>query len=219
MNPLELLVKLFPDLGKAFMETFQMVGISLGLAIFFGVLLGLLLYITRKGLFLENRVLNVLGGVVINCIRSIPFVILLVLLLPVTQLLTGTTIGPLAASVSLTVTAIVFLARLVESALCEVDPGVIEAALAIGATPWRIIYSVLLSEALPGILRGLTVTAVSLIGYSAMAGIVGGGGVTPIIKIPKGRSPIYSILPCKIFSFRSNKAVALESTGASAWVP
>lgn len=177
MNPLDLFLKMVPDLGKAFLETFQMVGISLGLAVIFGITLGLLLYITRKGLFWENALLNGLGGIVINCIRSIPFVILLVLLLPLTQALTGTTIGPLAASVSLTVTAIAFLARLVETALCEVDPGVIEAALAIGASPVRIIFSVLLSEALPGILRSVTVTAVSLIGYSAMAGIVGGGGI------------------------------------------
>ncbi|HBE79970.1 MAG TPA: methionine ABC transporter permease [Firmicutes bacterium] len=177
MNPINILFKMFPDLGKAFLETFEMVGISLSLAIIFGILLGLFLYITRKGLFLENAALNLLAGIVINIIRSVPFVILLVLLLPLTQFLTGTTIGPIAASVSLSVTAIAFFARLVEAALCEVEPGVIEAALAIGATPLHIIYSVLLSEALPGILRGLTVTAISLIGYSAMAGIVGGGGV------------------------------------------
>jgi D-methionine transport system permease protein len=177
MNPINILYKMLPDLGKAFLETFEMVGISLSLAIIFGILLGLFLYITRKGLFLENAVLNLLAGILINIIRSVPFVILLVLLLPVTQFLTGTTIGPIAASVSLSVTAIAFFARLVEASLCEVEPGVIEASLAIGATPLHIIYSVLLSEALPGILRGLTVTAISLIGYSAMAGIVGGGGV------------------------------------------
>lgn len=177
MNLINILLKMLPDLGKAFLETFEMVGISLSLAIVLGLLLGLFLYITRKGLFLENITLNVLAGIVINIIRSIPFVILLVLLLPLTQFLTKTTIGPIAASVSLSVTAIAFFARLVESALCEVEPGVIEAAVAIGATPLHIIYSVLLSEALPGILRGITVTAISLIGYSAMAGIVGGGGV------------------------------------------
>lgn len=177
MNLIDILLKMLPDLGKAFLETFEMLGVSLSLAIIFGVILGLFLYITSKGLFFENAALNLLAGILVNIIRSIPFVILLVLLLPLTQFLTGTTIGPIAASVSLSVSAIAFFARLVESALCEVDPGVIEAALAMGATPFRIIYSVLLSEALSGILRGLTVTIISLIGYSAMAGIVGGGGV------------------------------------------
>lgn len=112
-----------------------------------------------------------------NIIRSLPFVILLVLLLPFTQWVLGTTIGPTAASVPLSVAAIAFYARLVEGALCEVDPGIIEASQAFGASPLRIIFGVLLREALPGLLRGLTVTLVSLIGYSAMAGIVGGGGV------------------------------------------
>lgn len=112
-----------------------------------------------------------------NIIRSVPFVILLVLLLPLTQLLLGNTIGPIAASVPLSVAAIAFYARPVDSALREVDKGIIEAALAFGASPMRIICTVLLPEASAGPLRGLTITLVSLIGYSAMAGIVGGGGV------------------------------------------
>ena len=110
-------------------------------------------------------------------IRSTPFVILLVLLLPLTQKLIGTTIGPAAASVPLSIAAIAFYARLVEGSLWEVDRGVIEAAISMGATPWMIIKDVLLPESLSGLLRGLTITAVSLIGYSAMAGIVGGGGI------------------------------------------
>jgi D-methionine transport system permease protein len=100
-----------------------------------------------------------------------------VLLLPFTQWVLGTTIGPTAAAVPLSVAAIAFYARMVEAALCEVDPGIVEAALAFGASPLRIIVGVLLREALPGFLRGFTVTLISLIGYSAMAGIVGGGGV------------------------------------------
>jgi len=174
---IEQLLILIPDLGKAFWETFQMVGISLLMALLLGVPIGLLLFITDKGLFWENKIFNAASGVLVNTIRSIPYVILLVILLPVTQQLVKTTIGPLAASVSLSVAAVVFYARLAEAALREVDKGVIEAATAMGASIPQIITQVLLVEALPGLIRGFTVTTISLIGYSAMAGIVGGGGV------------------------------------------
>lgn len=167
----------FSDLSKAFGETFYMVGIALALSIIIGVPLGLVLYITDKGLFAENRLVNVIGGLAINVVRSTPFVILLVLVLPITQKLIGTTIGPIAAAVPLSIASVAFYARLVQGSLWEVDKGVIEAAISMGASPWMIIKDVLLSESLPGLLRGLTITAVSLIGYSAMAGIVGGGGV------------------------------------------
>lgn len=167
----------FSDLIKAFGETFYMVGIALTLSIIIGVPLGLVLYITDKGLFAENRLVNVIGGLAINVVRSTPFVILLVLVLPITQKLIGTTIGPIAAAVPLSIASVAFYARLVQGSLWEVDKGVIEAAVSMGASPWMIIKDVLLSESLPGLLRGLTITAVSLIGYSAMAGIVGGGGV------------------------------------------
>ena len=170
------LQELGPDLVSAFGETFLMVGVSLALSIIIGIPLGLLLFVTDKGLFLQNRLLNFVGGISVNIIRSVPFVILLVLVLPLTQKLIGSTIGPGAASVPLSIAAIAFYARLVQVSLCEVDRGVIEAATATGATPVQIIYHVLLPESLPGLLRGLTVTAVSLVGYSAMAGIVGGGG-------------------------------------------
>ncbi len=172
-----LLVSLWPDLVKAFVETSQMLGISLFLSVVAGVPLGLFLFVTDRGLFWENKFLHGLGGFLVNVIRSTPFVILLVLLLPLTQQLIGSTIGPVAASVPLSVAAIVFNARLVQAALCEVDRGVIEAATAFGATPLQIIRDVLLIEAFPGLVRGVTVTAISLVGYSAMAGIVGGGGV------------------------------------------
>lgn len=170
-------LSLLEDLLNAFGETFLMVGISSVFAILGGLPLGFLLHVTSKKLFWENRVANAVGGFLINVIRSVPFVILLVLLLPLTQFVLGTTIGPAAASVPLSVAAIAFYARLVESSLCEVDQGIIEAAQAFGASPLRIIVTVLFPEALPGFLRGLTVTLISLIGYSAMAGIVGGGGV------------------------------------------
>lgn len=169
--------ELIENLKVAFQETFLMCGTSIGLAILLGVPLGLFIYITRKGLFWENKALNLIGDILINIIRSTPFVILLVLMIPFTQLVIGSTIGPLAASVSLSIAAIAFYARLVENSLCEVDKGVIEAATASGASTFMIIKDVLLAEALPGLLRGLTVTAISLVGYSAMAGIVGGGGV------------------------------------------
>ena len=168
---------LLPDLGKAFVETFEMVGISLAISLLAGTPLGIFLFITDKGSFLKSRFLNAVGGLTVNVVRSIPFVILLVLLLPFTQKIVGTTIGPLSASVPLSVTAVAFFARLVEASLREVDRGVIEASVAMGASLWQIIVHVLLVEARPGILRGVTVTAVSLIGYSAMAGVVGGGGV------------------------------------------
>jgi D-methionine transport system permease protein len=171
------ILDLLPDLGKAFWETFQMVGISLSLALLLGIPIGLLLFITDQGLFWENKIFNKAGGFLVNTIRSIPFVILLVILLPLTQKIVKTTIGPLAASVSLSVAAVVFYARLAEASLREVDKGVIEAATAMGASSRQIITQVLLVEAMPGLIRGFTVTMISLIGYSAMAGIVGGGGV------------------------------------------
>ena len=171
------LVELAPDIQKAFNETLFMVGISLTIAIILGIPLGILLFISDKGLFVENKVVNSILGVLANIIRSIPFVILLVALLPLTQVLIGTTIGPLAASVPLSVAAVPFFARLVEASLREINKGVIEAAIATGAHPWLIIREVLLPEARPGIVSSLTITAISLLGFSAMAGIVGGGGI------------------------------------------
>ena len=165
------------DLVNAFGETFLMVGIASVLSVVGGLPLGFLLHVTSRKLFWANRFANLAGNFLVNLVRSVPFVILLVLLLPLTQWVLGTTIGPTATSVPLSVAAIVFYARLVEGSLCEVDPGIIEASEAFGASPLRIIATVLFPEALPGFLRGFTVTLISLIGFSAMAGIVGGGGV------------------------------------------
>jgi D-methionine transport system permease protein len=169
--------ELIPDINAAFIETIYMISISLGVAILMGLPIGILLYITDKGLFLENRILQNVLGFVVNMVRSIPFIILLVALIPLTDFLVGTTIGPTAASVSLSVAAIPFFARIVETALREIDKGVIEAAIAAGATPWMIIKEVLLLEARSGIISGITLTLISLIGFSAMAGTVGGGGI------------------------------------------
>lgn len=138
---------LLADLTLAFGETFQMLGISTLLAIVGGLPLGFLLFVTDRHLFWQNRAINVVGSVLVNIIRSVPFVILLVLLLPLTQWLLGNTIGPVAASVPLSVAAIAFYARLVDGALREVDRGIIEAAEAFGASPMRIICTVLLPEA------------------------------------------------------------------------
>ncbi|WP_233980426.1 methionine ABC transporter permease [Pectobacterium versatile] len=171
------MTELFGELIFAFGETFTMVCISTLCAVVFGLPLGIAIYVTDRHLFWQNRFVYLISTILVNIIRSIPFVILLVLLLPLTQLLLGNTIGPVAAAVPMSVAAIAFYARLVDSALREVDPGIVEAAEAFGASPTRIIATVLLPEALAGLLRGLTITLVSLIGYSAMAGIVGGGGV------------------------------------------
>lgn len=177
MMSLDSLVQLLPDLNKAFFQTLYMVGISLAVAIIIGLPLGVLLFVTEKGLFLENSAVKSITGWIVNLIRSIPYIILLVALLPLTDLLTGTTIGPTAASVSLSVAAIPFFARMVETSLREIDKGVIESSVAVGATSWMIIKDVLLPEAKPGLIQGLTITTISLVGYSAMAGIVGGGGI------------------------------------------
>lgn len=171
------LIQILPDLYKAFFQTLYMVGISLVVALILGLPIGIILFVTDKELFLENRLTRVILGFIVNMIRSVPFIILLVTLLPLTKLIAGTTIGPTAASVSLSVAAIPFFARLVETALREIDKGVIEAAVSIGATPWMIIKDVLLPEAKPGIVQGINITAISLVAYSAMAGTVGGGGI------------------------------------------
>ncbi|WP_225445770.1 methionine ABC transporter permease [Paenibacillus arenosi] len=170
-------IEILPDLNKSFFQTLYMVGISLAAAIVVGLPIGIVLFVTDRGLFLENVAVKNILGFIVNMIRSIPFIILMVLLFPFTKMLTGTTIGPTAASVSLSVAAIPFFARLVEQALREIDKGVIEAAVSIGATPWMIIKDVLLPEAKPGIIQGINITAISLVAYSAMAGIIGGGGI------------------------------------------
>ncbi|MFC4779092.1 methionine ABC transporter permease [Paenibacillus sp. GCM10023252] len=154
-----------------------MVFISVAFAVIIGLPIGLLLFLSAPGNLHENRVLYTIVNYVVNLVRSFPFVILLVALIPFTRLVTGTTIGPVAAAVSLSVAAIPFFARLVEQSLRDVPRGVIEAAVASGASLKHIIVGVLLSEARPGLVSGLTVTIISFISYSAAAGAVGGGGI------------------------------------------
>ena len=163
---------------KSIYETALMIGISFSLSLIFGLTLGFILYLTSGKTFFEKTIsLNKTVSAFINIIRSIPFIILVVFSLPLTFILVGTKIGPIAASVPLSIAAIVFFARLVESALKEVDAGVIEAAIATGASHFLIIKNVLLVEAAPAIVRGITITFINLIGCSAMAGLVGGGGI------------------------------------------
>ncbi|WP_241154456.1 methionine ABC transporter permease [Staphylospora marina] len=154
-----------------------MVGISTLFSALLGIPLGVLLVVTDKGYFLENRWLNRLLGMIVNVFRAMPFIVLVLLLFPLAKWLTGTTLGPTAATIPLIAGAAPFYARMVETAIREIDRGVIEAAEAMGATRMTIVRKVLLPEAMPALVSGLTVTCVALIGYSAMAGIVGGGGL------------------------------------------
>jgi D-methionine transport system permease protein len=164
-------------LVDALLETLVMVAVSSGLAGLAGVPLGIVLVATSHGHVLERPVLNRALGGIVNAARSTPFIILLVAIIPLTRLLVGTAIGTAAAIVPLTIAAIPFVARLAETALREVDQGLIEAAQSMGASPLQIVTKVLVPEALPGLVAAITITVVNLIGYSAMAGAVGGGGL------------------------------------------
>ncbi|MGN0305663.1 MAG: methionine ABC transporter permease [Lachnospiraceae bacterium] len=161
-------------------ETLYMTLTSTIIAYIFGIPLGVLIYITDKNGICQNRGINFIVGVLINIIRSIPFLILLVAILPFTRLVVGTTIGSTATIVPLVVAAAPFVARMVESSLREVDEGVIEAAKAMGASRIQIILKVLLPEAKPSLLVGATIAVATILGYSAMAGFVGGGGLGAI---------------------------------------
>ncbi len=164
-------------LAKSLWETTYMVAVSGLISALVGIPLGIILVTTDKKHILENTPLNQVLGVIVNAARSTPFIILMVAIIPLTRLIVGTSIGTNAAIVPLSIAAIPFVARIVESALKEVDYGVIEAAQAMGASPREIITKVLLPEAMPAIILGLTLTIISLIGYSAMAGAIGGGGL------------------------------------------
>ncbi|MEX8194857.1 methionine ABC transporter permease [Comamonas guangdongensis] len=158
-------------------ETLIMVGISGLIGGLIGIPLGVFLRLTDHGGILQNGPANKIVGWIVNALRSTPFIILLVAIIPLTRLITGSSIGTAAAVVPLTIAAAPFVARLVETALREVDSGLIEAAQSMGATTGQIVWKVLLPEALPGIVAGLTISFVSLTGYSAMAGAIGGGGL------------------------------------------
>lgn len=162
---------------QATLDTLYMVAVSGVIATLLGLPLGVMLYVTRPRQILAMPVLNQVLGIITNIGRSIPFIILMVAIIPFTRMLVGTSIGINAASVPLTIAAIPFVARLIEGALNEISPGLIESAQSMGATPWQIITKVLIPEARGGIITGLTITLVTLVSYSAMAGAVGGGGL------------------------------------------
>ena len=162
------------------LDTLQMTVISTIMAMIIGIPLGVVLVVTSKGHILENAALNKILGAIVNATRSIPFIILMVAIIPFTRMVVGTSIGTTAACVPLTLAAIPFLARLVETSIKDIQFGVIEAAQSMGASPFQIIRKVLLPEALPTIIDNVKVLIVNLIGYSAMAGAIGGGGLGDI---------------------------------------
>ncbi|KUM38348.1 methionine ABC transporter permease [Arthrobacter sp. EPSL27] len=165
-------------LPEAILETLQMVGISSFFTVLIGLPLGVFLHVSAPGGLRPMPVTNrVLSDVVVNITRSIPFAILMVALIPVARALTGTSLGPVAASVSLSIGTIPFFARLVENCLRDVHHGKIDAAQVMGSTKMQVINKVMLRESLPALVAAATTTVVTLVGYSAMAGLVGGGGL------------------------------------------
>ncbi len=158
-------------------QTLQLVFIPFFFVIVFGIPLGVILYATAPGGLAPIRWLNMTLGVIVNVTRSLPFLVLVIALWPLGRLLVGSSLGTVAAMVPLTIGTIPFLARLVEASLREVDAGKIDAARVVGATRWQIITKTVLPEAISGIISGLTITVIALLGYSALAGVIGGGGL------------------------------------------
>ena len=171
---------IWEEILQGLIETLQMTVVSAVLAYIIGMPLGVLLVVTDKGHILQNRVINLVFGTIVNIFRSIPFLILLVFLVPFTRWITGASIGTVATIVPLTVGAIPIIARMVESSLKEVPPGIIEAAQSMGASPMQIIFRFLIPEAVPSLLLGGAVNLATILGYSAMAGCIGGGGLGAI---------------------------------------
>ncbi|MFE4351859.1 methionine ABC transporter permease [Peribacillus butanolivorans] len=165
------------DIIEATKETLYMTSISVLATFFIGILLGLVLFLTGKGNMWENRAINTIMSAIVNIFRSIPFLILIVLLIPFTKLLVGSMIGEDAALPALIIGAAPFYARMVEIGLREIDKGVIEAAKSMGAKTSTIIWKVLLPESMPALISGITVTSIALVGYTAMAGVIGAGGL------------------------------------------
>ena len=171
------LLEALPELWEALGQTALMVSLAFAIAVVIGTVLGVLLITTATGGLLQNRPCNAIFGAIINLGRSLPFIILLIAIIPLTRLIVGTAFGPEAAVVPLAVGSIPFFARVVESALREVARGKIEAAQAMGANSRQIVTKVLLPEAAPSLVSGATLALVMLVGFSAMAGTIGGGGL------------------------------------------
>lgn len=177
MNNLEQLKQIvLPALN----DTLYMVFFSSLFSVILGIIIGIILYVTEKGGILENKFINRFLGIIVNIGRSVPFVILMIAVFPLSKFIVGTTLGSKAAIVPLTVAAIPFVARMIESSLKEIDKGVIEASISMGANEWQIIYKVLIPESISSIISTITTTIISIIGYSAMAGTIGGGGLGSI---------------------------------------
>ncbi|KMT21174.1 methionine ABC transporter permease [Clostridium cylindrosporum] len=158
-------------------QTIYMVTLSTIFSLIIGLPLGIILTVTSKGHILENRIINTIIGTIVNVFRSVPFIILLIALFPLSKLLIGTSIGTNAATVALSIAAAPFVARVIENSLKEVSYGLIEASLAAGATSYQIIFKVMLPEAISSLILGITLTIINILGYSAMAGAVGGEGI------------------------------------------
>jgi D-methionine transport system permease protein len=167
----------WPEIMKATNDTLTMLGVTMVFTVIIGLIVGIVLFLTSSGQMLQNKVFYSILSFIVNILRSIPFVILMILVMPMTKMLVGQSWGVKGAIPPLIVAAAPFFARLVEAALREVDRGVIEAAQAMGASRWRIIWSVLLRESRTGLLAAITITAVTLVGYTAMSGVIGGGGL------------------------------------------
>lgn len=168
---------LWPILLNGTLETLYMVGLAALFTVLIGLPLGVLLFLSRRQGLVPMPRLNAVLGALVNIGRSLPFIVLLIALIPFTRLLIGTTLGSTAAIVPITIGAFPFFARLTENALDEVDYGRIEAVLSMGGNSWHVISKALLPEALPALLAGITLTVVMLIGFSSMAGVIGGGGL------------------------------------------
>ncbi len=164
-------------LGKALWDTCTMVGIATVVGVVFGTALAVVLYLTQARVFTPNRLVNAVVGFVVNAIRSLPFLILLVVLIPLIQLCIGDPYTPAGGAIALSIAAIPFFARIAESAFADVDPGLLEAAVSTGAPPRQIIAGAVFPQALPSFIRGIVLTVISLLGYSAMVGTIGAGGI------------------------------------------
>lgn len=164
-------------LGKALWDTCTMVGIATVVGVVFGTALAVVLYLTQARLFTPNRLVNTVVGFVVNAIRSLPFLILLVVLIPLIQLCIGDPYTPAGGAIALSIAAIPFFARIAESAFADVDPGLLEAAVSTGAPLRQLIAGAVFPQALPSFIRGIVLTVISLLGYSAMVGTIGAGGI------------------------------------------
>ena len=165
------------ELIEALLETLHMVFLSTLFSVFFGFALAIAMVLTGQDHFHPNKAVYRTLDLLVNLLRSFPFIILMIAIIPLTRMIAGTSIGSTAAIVPLTIAATPFVARIMETSLLEVDRGVIEAARAFGATNWQILTRVMVREALPAIVLNIAVIAINLLGYSAMAGVVGGGGL------------------------------------------